>query len=187
MALLLSYSQQQAIKPISANNEGKYAQLAAEVEEKELRSLLGVALLQDIQSNPTSTNNVLLLDGDEFEDCYGNTITHKGIRYLLAYLNYSRYIWESDISDTFTGFVVKNRQESEMLTDGRRKSLQLTMREIAMQEWILIKDYLDEKYANFTLWNYGNETKKPYTPRIYGVRKTGKTVYYDKVTRQIIR
>ena len=60
---LLTYSQQQAFKKISANNAQKYSQLAFEVENKELVDLLGVALLQDLQDNPTTEDNIKLLDG----------------------------------------------------------------------------------------------------------------------------
>lgn len=168
---LLTYIQQQAIKPISANNESKYAQIASEVEEVELRDLLGVALLQDVQDNPTSTYNLLLLDGSTFKDCNGNTVKQKGLRYVLAYFNYARYVGNSVINDTFTGIVQKSREESETVSEGTTKRLMLENRKIAMREWELIKDYLDENSDNFPLWNCSGD-KQPFNPKFTFLRKT---------------
>ncbi len=171
MANLLSFAQQQSYKKISANNSGKYDQLALEVENKELSDLLGVALLQDLQTNPTSTNNLKLLNGDTFIDCNGNSIKHRGLRFVLAYLNYSRYIGESMVNDTFTGFVVKTRPDSEQISEGYIKRLQAENRSIALKEFQIIKEYLEKNTDTYTLWDC-TEKRKPFTPRIYGIRKT---------------
>jgi len=173
MALLLTFSQQQAIKKMSPNNQGKYDQLAAEVEENELRSLLDVALLQDVQANPATPKNLKLLDGGSYKNYLGQTIKFKGLRYVIAYLNYSRYIGESFVNDTFTGMVKKNRPESELLSEGTMKRLKQENRQIAMAEWTLITEFLTLNSADYTLWIYAN-VKKLFTPRIYGVRKTAK-------------
>lgn len=171
MGLLLTYSQQQAIKKISENNQAKYDQLASEVEETELRSLLGVALLQDLQTNPAASANVTLLNGGEYENCLGQTITFKGLRYVLAYLNYSRYIGQSFINDTYTGFTRKNHPDAESISEGTIKRLQGENRTIAMSEWELIHEFLRLNSNDYPLWLY-YKSKKPFTPRISGVRKT---------------
>lgn len=177
---LLTLIQQQGIKIISQNwaNASKvtgaksnYDQLAEEVENKELRNLLGVALFQDVQANPTTDENVVLLDGGSYEDCNGNTITFKGLRYVLAYFNWSKYVAESFVSDTFTGMVRKQRTEAENLTSGDIKRLQIDAREIALQEWELIRNFLNENESDYPLWECA-KTKKIYTPRITGVKRT---------------
>jgi hypothetical protein len=171
MALLLTYSQQQGIKKISPNNQIKYDQFAAEVEEKELRSMLGVALLQDLQNNPASVNNVKLLDGTDYVNCINQTIHFKGIRYILAYLNYAKYIGESFVNDTFTGFVAKNRPESELISEGTIRRLVNENREIALTEWEIGREYLTLNSEDYPLWLY-SKVKKPFTPRLWGVHKT---------------
>lgn len=168
---LITFSQQQTIKAISANNQTKYAQLAKEVEETDLRDLLGVALLQDLQDDPASDNNVKLLGEYEFEDCNGNNVKHKGLRYVLAYLIYARYIGNSFVNDTFTGFVVKNRPDSELINEGTIKRLQIDNRKIALSEWSLIKDYLNLNCDTYTLW-ISAESKKMALPKFTFLRKT---------------
>jgi len=169
MALLLNYSEQQTIKPISQNNEARYAQIALEVEEFEVKKILGVRFLQSIQAAPTSEYNSKLLNGDTLED--GSN--HKGLKYVIAYLNYSRYVGESYIKDTFTGFRKQTTEQSEYLSEGEIKRLQNLSREIALTEFDLIKEWLNENTANFEFWNSSSE-KKAYTPRLYSVRKTEK-------------
>jgi len=171
MAPLLTYSQQQAIKKISANNQSKYDPLALEVEENELLSLLGVELLQDIQANPTATDNALLLNGDTYEISTGHSVTFKGLRYMLAYFNYAKYVGESFVADTFSGMVKKTREDAELLSEGAIKRLQADARQLAMNDWERIRAYLDLNYVTFPLWR-ASTTRKPFIPRIYGVRKT---------------
>lgn len=166
MALILTYLEQQAIKPISSNNEKKYNQIAFEVEVSELQDLIGTALLQELQNN--QENNTALLNGASFEYC-GNTISHRGLRFVMAYLNYSRYLGESYVNDTFSGFKKKTTEQSEFLTEGEIKRLQNEARKVALSEFEIIKKYLDT--VKYSLW-LSSESKKAYTPRFYSVRKT---------------
>ena len=177
---LLTLIQQQAIKIISQNwaNASKvtggktnYDQLAEEVENKELRNLLGVALFQDVQTNPTKAENVVLLNGGSYEDENQNTITFKGLRYVLAYFNWSKYVAESFVSDTFTGMVKKQRNDSESLSSGDIKRLQVDAREIALQEWELIRNFLNENESDYPLWNCDIK-RKTFTPRFTGIKRT---------------
>jgi len=185
MATLLSYQQQQSIKPISANNETKYTQLAKEVEESILPDLLGVALLQAIQAAPTNAAYKLILDGDTYTDCNGNTVSHKGLRYCLAYFNFVLYIGSSFVTDTFTGFVQKNRPDSESINEGTIRRIQSDNKKIALAEWSKIKDYLIEKQE--PLFYYA-QSKKIYLPKLRGLRAShdNNAVYYDQKTRQIL-
>jgi len=167
MSLILTYEQQQNIKTISTNNAHRYEQIAAEIEETDLKALLGTPLLQAIQDNLPEHSE--LLDGDTFEDCYGNTIKHKGLRYVLAYLNYAKYLSESSVQDTFSGFAVKQMEDSSPVNEGTILRLKRENQKIAMTEWELIKEYLTEK--EYDLW-YINKSKKPHMPKMTFLRKT---------------
>ncbi len=176
---LLTILQQQAIKEISPNwansskqagGKTKYIQLAEEVEEQELYTALGIALAQDLQDNPTQADNVVLLDGGSFENCQGNTVRFKGVRYILAYFNWSALIDESNVADTFTGMVKKNRGEATDLSEGEKKRLRARGREIALRELELLKEFLNKNKDTYTLWNC--TTTKVYKPTITGVKRT---------------
>lgn len=175
MALLLSFSQQQAIKKISANNQSKYDQLAAEVEEFELSKLLGTALLQDLQDHPTTAANLLLLNGTIYTNYKGQAIKHKGLRHVIAYLNYAKYIGENFVNDTFSGMVQKKREDSEQLSEGTIRRLQDDARKQAFLQWDLIKEYLDCTSGSYSLW-LNSDSKQVHTPQFKFIQKTK----YDK-------
>jgi hypothetical protein len=171
MALLLSYAQQQAIKPISANNASKYDQLAAEVESLEIDKLLGAAFYQSIVADPTNEDYLHILDSYEFTRADDTLITHRGLRYVIAYLNYAKYIGESYVVDSFTGFVQKIRPDSERISSGDIKRLQQENREIAFNAFELIQEFIELNEDIYTLWNSASG-KKISKPNFYGVKKT---------------
>jgi hypothetical protein len=165
--MILTFQKQQTIKPISANNEHKYEQLATEVEQTDLRDLLGVAFLQEVQNNTTDYTD--LIEGSEFTSCSGVTLTHKGLEYVLAYLNYAKYIGQSFINDTFSGFTVKQMDDSNPINEGTMKRLINENRKIALTEWELVKEYLNAQ--DFDLWN-STKSRKPHLPKMTFLRKT---------------
>ena len=165
---LINFDYQQRTKKISDNNQSRHPQLVDEVENSELRKLLGDAFLYDIQIN--SSNYTDLLNGVEFYYC-GSKLKHRGLKFVLAYLVYAKYIGESFVQDTFSGFVQKNRQESETISDGTTKRLMQENRDIALSEFKLIEKYLNENSDIYTFWE-GATTKKMFTPKFHTIRKT---------------
>ena len=165
---LINFDYQQRTKKISDNNQSRHPQLVDEVENSDLRKLLGDAFLYDIQIN--SSNYTDLLTGVEFY-CCGSKLKHRGLKFVLAYLVYAKYIGESFVQDTFSGFVQKNRQESETISDGTTKRLMQENRDIALSEFKIIEKYLNENSSTYTLWE-GATTKKMFTPKFHTIRKT---------------
>jgi hypothetical protein len=168
--LILSFEGQQEIKKMSENNEDLYNVIAAEVESYELDKLLGYAFYQAISESPEDFDD--LLNGSTFEDRHRHIVKHRGLRYVIAYLNYAKYIGESYVADTFTGFVQKNRQDSERISSGDIKRLQLENREIAFNAFALIRDYININPTLYPLWNKRTSDVKTYIPKFYGVKKT---------------
>lgn len=154
---------------MTANNESKYAQLAAEVESLEVDKLLGPAFYQAVVAAPA--DYVEMLDAFEFSRANESLITHKGLRYVIAYLNYAKYIGESYVIDTFTGFVQKNRPDSERISSGDIKRLQQENREIAFNAFVLIKEYLDLNTETYTLWT-SDSNKRVQRPKFYALKNT---------------
>ena len=172
MSNLLTFSQQQAIKKLSPNfNTAKFDLLDSEVEITDLKDLIGRALLQDLQDNPATAANLLLLNGDTFTSYLGQPVKHKGIRFVLAYMNYSRYLGESFVQDTYSGMVQKQNDTSERVGEGTIKRLQLSSQEIALSEFELIKEYLTINSTTYPLWLAGT-SRKTFTPVFGSVSKT---------------
>lgn len=176
MAILLSFAQQLAIKAIGGYNaantvaQAKYTLLANEVESLEIDKLLGSKMYQAVSAAPA--NFVGLLDGCSFEDCNGDTLTHKGLRYVIAYLNYAKYIGESYLNDTATGITQKTRPDSERISSGDIKRLQDENRAIAFNAFDLTRQYIEGNSAFDELWSLTNSNKRIKKPYFYGVKAT---------------
>lgn len=140
---LLTFEQQQEIKPVSANNEKRYTQIQKEAEEYYLTKLIGAPLLQKIQAAPADYED--LLDGSVFTYC-GEQIKHKGLRYVLAYFTFAKYVQEIGITDTFTGFVSKNRSEANDARDGELSIIANGAKSMAYQAFELVKAFICEEY-----------------------------------------
>lgn len=153
---MLSFDHQQEIKPCSANNLEEWMQFRNEVVRSELRRLLGPVMAANITAAPE--NFTALLEGDTLEYC-GSEITHAGLRFVLAYMVYARYVTEQHLKDTFTGVVKKSRSEAESAGDGELRRLERGALQIANDEFVLVDLYLCQ---NATLYpDYKKNIKSP--------------------------
>lgn len=161
---LITFSQQQTIKPISANNEDRFEQIMLETENTELQDLLGLELYNDVVLNPTTTENARLIAGLSWE--YGNaTIKMHGLKYVLAYYFYANYIYESDLQDTFSGVKIHRFDESNDADKSRKDKQAKRARENSGKYWTEVKLYLDNNSSDYPLWNC-SATRKTYKPKI---------------------
>ena len=154
MALLWSYSDQQGIKPISANNEPKWEQLAIEVQYAKLKDMMGADFYQDVINNPATTWNAKLIDGGTYTK---GTITYEfaGLKTVLSFLLYSRYIIEINAQDTYAGFMQNENPNAQHISFGQKKDLKSTMNVQAEKHWADCRDFVCENstefpYAKFT-------------------------------------
>jgi hypothetical protein len=174
--MLVSFAESRVIKPaISPNNQLKWEPIAQEVEDYYLPRILGRGFAYDVQKNPSKYED--LLDGVEFEDCNKETIKFKGLKYILTYFTFAQYAGESKITDTFTGFVEKNRTDADTSTQGQESTIKKTNRKYAESQTNVMREYLDQANADdpeaYPLWKCENKTaKKIYVPRYYNVKKT---------------
>lgn len=171
--MILTWAQQQAIKPLSNNNQNKFEQIKKEVEEFELSNLLGSVFYYEIVENYdalVANKWKDLVEGSVYVDSCGDSKKHMGLQYVLAYLVTAQYVTESYITDTFTGMVQKVRQDSEPISQGQMKNMRNHYREIAFNYFDATKDYLCVNSSDFENWNRRNEKKKN-TFKIFGIKK----------------
>ena len=164
MAALITYSEQQTIRPISDNLADKFDMWALEVQERDLKKLLGQKMYLDLVANPTESKYVELLDGgaftiDDFE------YTQKGLKYVLAYFIQAEYITDSRFNDTFAGFTQKNVTESTRSQYGELKAKKMNARELAFSYFQEIKLFLDDNKTTYEYWSCATK-KKLFNPKI---------------------
>jgi len=135
MDILWTTVEQQAIKKISLNRiTTSFDLIAAETQVSDLQPLLGFDFFQDIIQNPTDEWNAKLLDGGTYE--YNSvTYIYAGLKTVLAYFFYARYIQQSNEFDTFSGMVEKNLEDSNALQIGTIKNRINSVKKIAFKYW----------------------------------------------------
>ena len=177
---LLTITEQQAIKPIVQNwaleiqtigGLTNFQILENEVEESVLADVLGLPLLQDLQDNPETVTNLVLLNGGSFVDCNDNTVKFKGVRYALAYMIHYRYPNATTVKETAAGLVRKNSEESNPASVGEKLEYRNYSKDIALREFELIKSFLNENSTDYPLWVSVN-SKHATTPIIRNIKRT---------------
>lgn len=150
--LLWTYANQQTIKPVSANFPREdFEQIMEEAQVENLQKLLGFDFYQDIMQNPTAEWNAKLLDGGEYEY---NSVTYfyKGLKYVLAYFAYARYVKISSKKDTAAGFVSKQFEDSRQINVGKELNLHKDFIKIAFKYWEECQKFLSANSSEFSYY-----------------------------------
>lgn len=83
-----------------------------------------------------------LIEGCEFENCAENIVEHKGLKKLLAYYAYARYIHINDTEDTATGVVKKQRDFSIPISEKELAAKASRYTSMAWATWKEIRNYI---------------------------------------------
>ena len=134
MSLLWTYTDQQAIRPISENKQQDWEGLATEVQFVKLKEFMGADFYQDVVQNPTTTANAKLIDGGTYTN---GTLTYQfqGLKYVLSYLLYARYILESDAQDSFAGFMQIDSENARHSSFAQKKNIAEEQKNLAWGYW----------------------------------------------------
>ena len=136
---LWTFADQQETKPIDENNESLFDQFQDEVQNHDLKKLIGFEFFNELFQN--IDDYTLLIDGGTY-DIDGTTYEFRGLKYVCAYLFFSRYVRESRIKDTFTGFVTHTADNMQALSSNEIVNLENRYKEIATTEWDACLHYL---------------------------------------------
>lgn len=140
MATILTYSIMQNYKPCSINDKKKIDQIIKEVEKLEMVRQFGMdtytALVED--ANATEVDEEV------------TAILQNGLYEALSYYVYAQYCLESQVADTFTGFVSKQRPDSENIPIGTLKNMQTHNRELADLAMEQVRCAIVERYTDCT-------------------------------------
>ena len=168
--MILTFEQQQEIKPISENNAYKWEQIAKEVYNVKMLPLFGEDFMIDVEDNLNNPDYSALLNGLQYTYS-GDNYRHAGLRATLAYLVYAQYIQESGLEDTFTGLVRQARNETEKANDGDIGRVIKFAYQNAASNTTRVKFWLDN-VADFPKWCKTETTTKRFSKtNFYGIKK----------------
>lgn len=177
MALLITYNEQQTIKPIASNSQIRFAQIMEETQINELQDLLGFQLYQDLIKNPTDSKYATLLNGVDWT--YNDQVIHmSGLKYVLAHYFFANYTRENQYKDTFSGHVSHNIPESNRVNDIEKNRIEKRARETAYKFWREVKLYLDNNGNTYAYWNRSSDSKV-FRPKMKRLTQVQTNSYYD--------
>lgn len=156
---LTNFAIQQTIKPISPNKATGFDIICSEVEQVYLPKILGITMYSDLLAN--GANYTDLIEGSNFV-VNGVQYSHRGLKYILCYYNYAKYIKNAHLADSFTGLVVQNRDETTHVSSAEIERFSIESIEIANTAWLLTKFYLDNNISLYPYWYCGDS--KPILP-----------------------
>ena len=129
---LWTLDEQLMIRPIESNNFQKFEMLQKEVEQNDLQLYLGFEFYQELQRN--TANYSLLLNGGTY---YQSGVAYRfaGLKNVCSYLLYARYIRQSYLQDTFSGFVAHTGNDFQRVSSEELRNQESRNKEIAGTYW----------------------------------------------------
>lgn len=176
MMQLITISDIQPYKAISINldTDDKLDPFILEAQQFDLKKLMGDAFyldfINDFSASPALAKYADLFNGSEFIYA-GINYKHEGIKPVLCYLAYARYVLNSNVNATAYGTVRKKTEESEQVDDKTVQRLSNQAYAGALAYWEDVKRFIYVK--QYPLWYYGYGEKKTRTNRVGGVENTG--------------
>jgi hypothetical protein len=173
-------------KPLSVNlnAQKKLDPFILEAQQFDLKKLMGDAFylefMRDFESSPSLQVYDDLFNGSEFQ--YSNeTCRHEGLKSVLIYLSYARYVLNSNVESTAFGTVRKITEESQMVDDKTIIRLHDQAYNGAMAYWEDVKFFLNQQ--NYRLWLNCTSVKRVSSMRVGSVGAVSERNYNKRKTR----
>ena len=133
-------------RPLSMNDD-KVRPYIVEVEQTQIKQSLGASLFRDLHNEEIANKEVLsvLLNGGEYEDSCGNLRIFAGLKVAVAYLVYVKSLMSGDIESTRYGFMQKDGQYSQHISNEQRSAAYNEAMEIAQCYLKECMDYCKSK------------------------------------------
>jgi len=175
MTNLITITDIQAFKPMSVNIDvsKKLTTFIREAQEFDLRPLLGdefyLAIVSDFEASPS-----LQVYGDLFNGVTyiygGHTYQHDGLKSVLVYYAYSRYLNNAQTNQTAFGVVEKVNEHSNPISEKTlsRQVGQAISGAKAYEQRVI--DYLVRNESTYPLWKCFKTNKKTGGIRITSIR-----------------
>jgi hypothetical protein len=179
--MLLTLAQLQSYKSITANiDQAKHLEpYIQEAEEFDLRPFLGDELytlvVADHDASPSLATYGDLFNGSTYT-YGGRTYKHEGLKAVLAYFTYARYLANANNHSTRAGITVKKSEFSEPASEKTIMRLVDQARSGALTYQSRVEDFIRRHAATYPEWR-GN-AKRTSKIRISGVG--GNSTYKNK-------
>lgn len=177
-SLIVTSSDFATYKDIGANidSTNRLEPYIYQAQRLDLIPVLGAAFYHDIITNGVNVSPIpspydTLIDGGTYTNSQSNTIYFEGLKPVLIYFAYSRFLINDNIHSTRKGFVFKDSEQSERIPQGQLKALSDEAKSTAIAYQNALIDFLVEETATYPLWESAIDYKpKKISKKIFSVR-----------------
>jgi len=182
MSNLITFTDFAGIKTINLNQkqERQLDPYIAEAQKFDAKQLLGPAFYQNIIDNPLIADNVTLLDGGTYNDNEGNPVSFEGLKVMLVYFAFARYIGGKNVQDTPFGFVNKQGEKSDQIDSASISREAKASVSAGFAVWNEIKDFLNAQ-VNVNKYPLWKSTSKGIQSSGARISKMGKSRGYRRI------
>lgn len=153
MALLINKNDFKEYRQLSKGRDVELIETyIQEAQELDLKNLLCRAFYFDVLNNYQQPAYQALIHGETYTDAEGNTIEFKGLKAVLVYYAYARYVMRSSATDTPFGMVQKTTEFSQPVSSSEKRDMRDRCIVDAGEYWKECKLYLDFKEETFPKW-----------------------------------
>ena len=187
-SLLISLTDFDGFKNITSNinTVKRLDPYIREAQEFDLRRFLGeelyIDLIDDLDASPSLETYGDLVTGSTYTKD-GITYQHDGLKPVLVYFTYARYLENAGVASTNFGVVQKKNEFSDPIDEKRTGRLISQARSGAIVYQARVERYLNDHSTDFPLWNCSAGKIRTGLPRIVAVGKTKRSCRecgYDK-------
>lgn len=144
------------IKTINLNqNQGRQLDpFISEAQKFDAKQLLGPAFYQNIDDNLQGADNLVLLEGGTYNNNAGDPVSFEGLKAMLVYFSFARYVGGKNITDSPFGFVNKHGEKSDQVDSAGISRETKASIAAAFAVWNEIKDFLNAQVnaSKYDLW-----------------------------------
>ena len=169
MILLISKTDFSDFRYISEHisSEKRLDQYIREAQMFDLMELMGRAffyhVLDDAENSPTSQATLDLLSGVDYTDNYGHLIKFEGLKPVLVYFSYARFLANQNVTASSMGIVQKKNEFSDPVDEKTLQRLITQARSSALAYWSQAECYLREMKridsTAYSIWNSFSEKR----------------------------
>lgn len=160
---LITLAQIRAVKPLSQNPnssvERRYNSLIEDSEYRDVRTLLGTKLYQDLVQNSGDANYVTLLTGGSY-NFDGFDYDNPGLNRVLIEFAYAKILFQGSEANTPYGLGVKQYDDTVSTERGRAKELMKEQQNVAQEYWIEVRNFLNRNTSDYEFWNDCDNIKR---------------------------
>lgn len=133
-------------------NNGNLEQHISDAQFVDVQKLMGLDFFNDLIRNHSSENYQTLLNGGVYQ-YDGQTYTNYGLKSVIVYYAYARYILMGSQVDTPFGFQEKNAPNSVSVSYQEKKSVFKMNENTAFNHWENVRRFIVRNEELYPLWD----------------------------------